>query len=752
MLKKLFRHLVVAVMFCFVEYVAGEELADRLQALSVRVSTDDDRLRSQLARDIDKRLKACNQASTAAWQTISSRDDWEKYRDQTLNALRQSLGRRSLVPARVQAQETSAQIQADGYSVAKLVYPSFGGLRISANLYMPTPAVRKVPGIILSHSHHAPKTQKELQEMGAMWARAGCFVLVPDHLGHGDRRQHPFTTASDYPDKFQVSRQDYYFRYNEGIQLYLVGESLMGCMAGDLICGVDVLMQQKDIDPERIAIFGAVAGGGDPAAVAAALDERIKLVVPFNFGGPQPESKYPLPEDSETTFDYAGGGGWESSRNLARSARDGFLPWAIVASIAPRGLIHAHEFSWDREHDPVWKRYERIFGFYDAQDKLDFTLGFGVLKQSSAEASHCDNIGRPHRARIHEFLKRHWNIVGVEDDDFAKHSVDDLTCVRPGDKLLSLGEALEHQANAQLDEIGKRTRQECQAEWKKLLGDVEPYAFESETLRGKEIVDAVNVERWLLVGERKIALPMVLLLPSNATKANSVVIVVAQQGKERWLAKKSNLAARLSEHSAVCLVDLRGTGESKSSDDRGRRSDDTSYAASELMLGETLLGSRLRDLRSVHRHLLKRFPKAAILGDSLAPINSNETVVARPLDVAQPTMAEPMGPLVALLFGLFTENRTPIVARGGILDYRSLLDQPFIYVPFDVIVPGAIPAGDLPLVGKNVCVQHPTVISDLVDGVNRIANATRVEALYGETAKRAMNDEEVVEWFVKNLQ
>src|SRR5262245_64743856 len=107
---------------------------------------------------------------------------------------------------------------------------------------------------------------------------------------------------------------------------------------------VDALVARPGVDSKRIILLGSVAGGGDPAGVTAALDQRIACVVPFNFGGPQPENRYPLPDDAETSFNYAGGGSWESTRNLARSAADGFLPWVIVGSVAPRKLIHAHEF------------------------------------------------------------------------------------------------------------------------------------------------------------------------------------------------------------------------------------------------------------------------------------------------------------------------------------------------------------------------------------------------------------------------
>ena len=205
-----------------------------------------------------------------------------------------------------------------------------------------------MPGILIVHAHHTPKDHGELQDMGMTWARAGCLVLVMDQLGHGERRQHPFVDASSFARPYRVSRQDYHFRYDNGIQCHLAGESLVGWMVWDLHRGVDLLLSRQGIDPQRIVLLGAVAGGGDPSAIAAALDERIAAVVPFNFGGPQPVPHYPFPPDQEPVWDYAGGGSWESTRNLRRSAADGFHPWLIVAAAAPRRLIYAHEFAWFR--------------------------------------------------------------------------------------------------------------------------------------------------------------------------------------------------------------------------------------------------------------------------------------------------------------------------------------------------------------------------------------------------------------------
>ena len=57
------------------------------------------------------------------------------------------------------------------------------------------------------------------------WARAGCMVLVIDQVGYGERRAHPFNSSDYYDKNYRVSRQDYYYRYDSGIQLQLAGDS-----------------------------------------------------------------------------------------------------------------------------------------------------------------------------------------------------------------------------------------------------------------------------------------------------------------------------------------------------------------------------------------------------------------------------------------------------------------------------------------------------------------------------------------------
>ncbi|MFQ5927764.1 MAG: acetylxylan esterase, partial [Terriglobia bacterium] len=314
---------------------ADETLATRLGNLDATVLAEEPKRAGMLADDVRARRAKANLRETALWHKIQTRRDWEQFRDARIHALHGSLGQFPPVPKELQVR-LARTLAGDGYRIDNLVFESRPGLFVTANLYRPSDPRDSMPGILLCHSHHNPKTQAELQDMGMTWARLGCIVLVMDQLGHGERRQHSFRSRDDYPGEFRVGRQDYHFRYNVGMQLHLIGDSLIGWMVWDLMRGVDLLLDWAGADPQRIILLGSVAGGGDPVAVTAALDRRIAAVVPFNFGGPQPENRYPLPPDAERSFNYAGSGSWESTRNLRLSVRDGFMPWVIVGAVAPR--------------------------------------------------------------------------------------------------------------------------------------------------------------------------------------------------------------------------------------------------------------------------------------------------------------------------------------------------------------------------------------------------------------------------------
>jgi hypothetical protein len=161
------------------------------------------------------------------------------------------------------------------------------------------------------------------------------------------------------------------------------------------------------------------------------------------------------------------------------------------------------------------------------------------------------------------------------------------------------------------------------------------------------------------------------------------------------------------------------------------------------MLGQTLPGARLRDLRSVLRHLRQRpdldAGRIALWGDALIPANPSDRDWKVPHGVAgRPATAEPLGGLLALLGGLFEEEIRAVLVHGGLGSYLSALDGPFCYVPHDAVIPGVLAVGDMSDLAAALA-PRPLRMEAMVDGLNRALSAAALDATFApaRTAYRA---------------
>jgi len=672
-----------------------------------------------LLQDLQSRCRAINQHDREAWLKINSKENWELFRNPRIDALKGSLG---ILPSNAENPNVyiTGIFEGDGYNIENIVYESRKGLYVTANLYKPSLAQGKSPAIVIIHSHHNPKTQGELQDMGMTWARNGCIVLVIDQLGYGERRQH-----------IPGPRQDYRFRYINGIQLHVIGDSLMGWMVWDVMRGIDMLLDRYNVDEEKIILIGSVAGGGDVAAVTSAIDTRIKCAIPFNFGGPQPETQYPLPDNAEETFNYMGEGSWESTRSLRLNGRDGFLPWVIVASIAPRYLIYAHEFSWDRERDPVWKRLQKVYGFYDASENLSFTHGSGVLSGQPPEATHCNNVGVIHRKMIHSALEQ-WFDIPIPQEYQNRLPEHKLMCLKHDSPFqqslhkmftdIGISRSMEFRKSLDKltpDEKINRLRQK----WAELLGDINPKSDPTAQMIECQILDKVYTERILLEVESNITIPMLGIYKHCETNdPYDAVIGIAHGGKDGFLKERiAEISNFIEKGFIVFLPDMHYIGENCSFESRDRQSESTYISATEWMLGQTVLGSQLRDLRSVVRYISTRSDvksgRITLWGDSFALANLTDFKDPLIDEGVSPHQSEPLGAILALFGALYEGNVCAVIARGMIAGYGSILNNTYCYIPHDAIIPGAMTAGDL---NDIITILSPIqlLLESMVDGRN----------------------------------
>jgi hypothetical protein len=147
---------------------ADRALAGKLSGLDAAIAPQSERakgLPQMLRQEIRARLRAANERETAAWSKVQTRAEWEQFRDTRLLALKASLGQFPPPPENLKVRVTRT-LQGDGFRIENLVFESRPGLLVTANLYLPAAVAKKMPGILICHSHHNPKTQGELQDMG----------------------------------------------------------------------------------------------------------------------------------------------------------------------------------------------------------------------------------------------------------------------------------------------------------------------------------------------------------------------------------------------------------------------------------------------------------------------------------------------------------------------------------------------------------------------------------------------------------
>jgi len=258
------------------------------------------------------------------------------------------------------------------------------------------------------------------------------------------------------------------------------------------------------------------------------------------------------------------------------------------------------------------------------------------------------------------------------------------------------------------------------------------------------------VERILLEIEPGIDVPMLLFLPVPGRARPPVVVGIAQHGKQLFLERCAPEIARLLNAGiAVGLPDVRGTGETRPDEMHGLESEYINCSEDERMLGRSAIGLQLRDLRAALRYLETRpdldASRVGLWGDSFAPFNlpkaGDEEHDARKIDNSLrpnlpygPAIAEPAGPMLALLAGLFEDGAGAILARRGLVGLSAAFGSFSLQIPSDVIVPGAFRAGDLCDLAAAFA-PKPLRIESPVDACNRLVEAAEIPRCFDALAR-----------------
>jgi len=135
-----------------------------------------------------------------------------------------------------------------GYRLEKLSYESRPGLRIPANLYIPTTSEGPFPGVLFQMGHSLNgKAYESYQKCCQGLARLGYVVLAFDPMGQGERT---YLQAGDADEEHSRA----------GRQMLLVGDTAARLQLWDAVRSLDVLAAQSMVDPKRLASMGQSGG------------------------------------------------------------------------------------------------------------------------------------------------------------------------------------------------------------------------------------------------------------------------------------------------------------------------------------------------------------------------------------------------------------------------------------------------------------------------------------------------------------
>ena len=154
------------------------------------------------------------------------------------------------------------QLERPGYRVEKLVYESETGISIPALVFAPSGGEARKPAVVFADAAGKGAAAAEAAELAAK----GYLVLAPDLRGFGET-QRPMDRRETFVRNFGD--------YQTTLTALLIGKTMPGMRAADLVRAVDLLATRSDVDASRIAVTGRGAAA-IPALLAALFDDRIR--------------------------------------------------------------------------------------------------------------------------------------------------------------------------------------------------------------------------------------------------------------------------------------------------------------------------------------------------------------------------------------------------------------------------------------------------------------------------------------------
>jgi cephalosporin-C deacetylase-like acetyl esterase len=254
--------------------------------------------------------------------------------------------------------QITGQIQAEGYTIEKVLFQSLPSFYVTGNVYRPNKPGR-YPAVLFQ-SGHTQEGKPEPQRAAANLALKGFVVLATDPIGQGEREQSYDAQLSGALGGWSVPEH-----IQAGAQSMLIGESAARFFIWDAKRGIDYLVSRPDVDPTHLGAAGC-SGGGALTTFIGALDPRLKAVIPacypnsyqLLFAGPDPDTEMSFPKFLASGLDVA---------DFVEVTAP--IPWLIEGT--------AGDYYTPAGARMVYEEARNWYGIYGAEDKIGFFVGPG---------------------------------------------------------------------------------------------------------------------------------------------------------------------------------------------------------------------------------------------------------------------------------------------------------------------------------------------------------------------------------------
>ena len=449
--------------------------------------------------------------------------------------------------------QITGEVHMDGFRIEKLIFESLPGVYVSALLYVPEDENKKHPAILVP-AGHATNGKIHYQALCQRLVQRGYVVISWDPVGQGERSQ--FWDAKTGKSRYNLICAEHAVLGNLA---YLAGTNLARWEIWDGIRAVDYLLTRPEVDPERISITGT-SGGGFQAAHIAALDRRIKVVVPscyitalpmriYNriFGDPDSDPEQDLNGMLSNHVDHAG-------LLLMMYPRPVFVAAAVLDFFPIEGT-----------HKTV-REVTDLYGKFHHADRIGFAEGY-----------HAHEYSPENQEAAMEFLD-HFNGLHERRGLAQVKELEDkmLQCTRTGQVMLdfedarSLTDVIREYYTEHKNKSVKTLKELYYSGLYPRINSWSVANFQGETsgrqeirweARGSSHFEGVTIEKYVLHHSRYLELPLLYFHKTDGSQ-RPVLLWLGKNGKataDDWPILMTYVAAGYD----VVSVDPRGMGETR---------------------------------------------------------------------------------------------------------------------------------------------------------------------------------------------